>query len=124
MRLMLTTLPTDSRRRLYRVHAALTRSVCIPLLLVPALASPPTETEEGRSATLSTSGTTSQEAQKASDSRAEEWRQRRVERGQKMVPNKPNSAERTFLRMESDSFRETLNIRWKDFYPKIHCCPV
>ncbi len=119
MRLLLTTSSTDWHGRLGIVHTALTRSVFVPLLLVPALALPLTETEEGRSAALSTSGTTSKQAQKAPDSRAEEWRQRRLERSQKIVPNQPNSAEKAFLRLENDSFRETLNIRWKDFYPKI-----
>ena len=119
MRLRLTTAPTDWSRRLGTVCRTLTRSLCIPILLVPALASPGSEAKEGRSAALSSSGTTSGETPKAPESRAEEWRQRRIERSQKLVPNQPNSAEKAFLRLESDSFRETLNIRWKDFYPKI-----
>ena len=119
MRLLFTPSSTAWHGRLGIVRTALTRSVFVPLLLVPALASTLTETEEGRSAALSTSGTTSKEAQQASGGRAEEWRQRRLERSQKIVPNQPNSVEKAFLRLETDSFRETLNIRWKDFYPKI-----
>ena len=82
------------------------------------MASPGTEAKAGRSAALRSSGTTSKEAPKAFDSRAEEWRQRRLERSQKLVPNQPKRAEKDFLRLESDSFQEILNIHWKAFYPK------
>ena len=92
----------------------------VSLLLAPALASPSVEESERLAAgALSPSSSASPEPQQAPTSRAEEWQQKRLERSKKIVPNQPNSAENAFLRLGTDSFRETLNVRWKDFYPKI-----
>ena len=53
------------------------------------------------------------------DSRAEELRERRRQKGQEIVPPKTSGIEKAFLKMESGEIvRQIKAIRWKDFYPK------
>jgi len=55
----------------------------------------------------------------ANDSRAEEWRERRRQKGQEIVPPKTSGIEKAFLKMESgEVIRQIKAIRWKDLYPK------
>jgi hypothetical protein len=53
------------------------------------------------------------------DSRAEELRERRRQKGQQLVPPKTSGLEKAFIKMESGEIvRQIKAIRWKDFYPK------
>jgi hypothetical protein len=53
------------------------------------------------------------------DSRAEELRERRRQKGQEIVPPKTSGIEKAFIKMESgEIIRQIKAIRWKDFYPK------
>jgi len=53
------------------------------------------------------------------DSRAEELRERRRQKGREIVPPKTSGIEKAFLKMESgEIIRQIKAIRWKDFYPK------
>ncbi len=55
----------------------------------------------------------------ANDSRAEEWRERRRQKGQEIVPPKTSGVVKAFIKMESGELvRQIKAIRWKDFYPK------
>ncbi|TDI15344.1 MAG: hypothetical protein E2P05_07180, partial [Acidobacteria bacterium] len=55
----------------------------------------------------------------ANDSRAEEWRERRRQKGQEIIPQKTSGVEKTFIKMESgEVIRQIKAIRWKDLYPK------
>jgi len=55
----------------------------------------------------------------ANDSRAEELRERRRQKGQEIVPQKTSGVVKAFIKMESGEIvRQIKAIRWKDFYPK------
>jgi len=55
----------------------------------------------------------------ANDSRAEEWRERRRQKGQEIIPQKTSGVEKAFIKMESgEVIRQIKAIRWKDLYPK------
>ena len=55
----------------------------------------------------------------ANDSRAEEWRERRRQKGQEIIPQKTSGVEKAFILMESGAvIRQIKAIRWKDLYPK------
>ena len=50
--------------------------------------------------------------------RADEWRQRRLQKGRQADPPQQSGLEKSLLRLESQTFQEVLSIRYKDFYPK------
>lgn len=58
-------------------------------------------------------------AQEATDSRAEELRERRRQKAQEIVPEETSGIEKAFIAMESgEVVRRIKAVRWKDFYPK------
>ncbi|MCK5353201.1 hypothetical protein KAJ77_11485, partial [bacterium] len=53
------------------------------------------------------------------DSRAEELRERRRQKGQEIVPPKTSGVTKAFIKMEKGEIvRQIKAIRWKDFYPQ------
>ncbi|GAB4238940.1 MAG: hypothetical protein Kow00109_13580 [Acidobacteriota bacterium] len=59
-----------------------------------------------------------EEAEAPPLSRAELWKSRRLEKLRRLVPDRPNRAERLLLFIEEGRLDEIFSIRYKDFYPR------
>lgn len=74
--------------------------------------------EEARASQPETHPVVSQQTAQEDDTRAKEWRERRRQKSQQVVPSKRSGLEKALLYVEEKGIRELLTIRFKDFYPK------